>query len=133
MSILEQEADAAYEAELAAKQAALDAHIKTLRAAATEAVRAVLARADGSRITLTDAGMTVRDVALDAQVPRVVWSNGTTSLAAVFRDDAWRVFLVEQQDGQWTRVGDRLTSLADLGRARSEADDTAAGPAVTGA
>lgn len=116
MPTLAEEAKAAYDAELAAAEAAAESERKALRQAATDAVRAVLGtQADGTRYTLTEAGLTVRESDVDAG--RVVWSDGTVSLAAVLREGEWRVFLVEQVDGQYERRSGRLHNLADLGEA----------------
>lgn len=129
MSILTDEATAAYGAEQAKAEAAAETQRKALRTGATDALRALLVRADGTRLTLTAASLTVRDADIDAEAGngRVVWSDGTLSLAAILDDGAWQVFLVAEVDGQWQRTSEALDDLADLGAALP-ADPSAAAP-----
>jgi hypothetical protein len=82
--------------------------------AALDALRAVLVRADGIALTLTDLGVSRVSADLDAGL--VIWSDGMVSIAAQRREAAWSVHLVEKLDGQWTLLA-KVESLAELGRA----------------
>lgn len=116
---LADEARAAHAADLAAQAAAGDAERKALRQAATDEVRAVLTRPDGTTLTMTEAGLSA--VFTDLPNGVVVWTAGEVSLAAQRRivdgTVRWVVRLVEQVDGKWTATSDRLRSLADIGAA----------------
>lgn len=117
MTVLTDEAEAARLAQEAEDAAAEQAARDQLRAAALAALRAVLVRPDGTYLTPKDAGLAaVHD---DLANGLVVVSDGTVALA-VRRDrdqGDWRVFLVVQDSGEWTKASDRLHSLADLGDA----------------
>lgn len=110
---LTSEAAAAYEAVLVAEASKADSARKALRQAALDAVKAVLVRPDGTSLTMAEAG--VKPVDTDLANGLVVVGDGTSHLAAQLRDDRWVVVVVEQVDGRWTRVGDRVRTLADVG------------------
>jgi len=112
---LTDEAKKAYEADVVADEAEAEAERLVVRKAATDAVRRVLTRKDGTVLTLTEAGLSVVHTDLSRGV--VVWSDGSVALAAQLRDDEWVVRLVEKVDGQWAAMSDGLRSLADLGAA----------------
>jgi len=118
---LTDEARKAYEADAAADEAEAEVGRRARRQAATDAAKQVLTRPDGTTLTMTETGLSA--VHSDLRAGVFVWSDGTVSLAAQFREDArfredeWVVRLVEKVDGQWVAVSDRLRSLADLGAA----------------
>ena len=108
------EAKAAYAAEQAVDATAAEDDRKILRAAATTALRSVLVKPDGTRLTLSELSLTVKDS--DLQDGRVVWGDGTQNLAAILREEEWEVFVVASVDGQWTRLDDApVESLSDIG------------------
>lgn len=108
---LTDEAKLAAAARLAKRKAEAQAARRRLRADALAAVLA-LPRPDGSTLTAELAGLRVQWTDPDAQL--VVFTDDQVSIAARFVDDAWRVHVVEQVDGQWTDRGEVL-ELADLG------------------
>lgn len=114
-SLLEEAVAALRAREQAAEQAA-EAERAALRAQATQALRAVLVRPDGSSLTLTQAGLS--PVHTDLEAGLVVWSDGTVNVAARREEGEWRVYRLVRVDGEWTpRPPTPLTSLADLGAA----------------
>lgn len=103
MSILAQEAADAYTAMQTAQVAS-----------ARDAVVSSLVRPDGTRLTLSDAGL--KRASADLVSGLVVWSDGTIHLAAQRREGRWRAVLVTQEAGEWRMVAE-VGSLADIGAA----------------
>lgn len=114
MTTLSDEAEAARLAAEAEQEALLEEQRKQLQAAARDAVKTLLVRADGTPLTFTDLGLKLKVADLNNGL--VVWSDGTVSLGAVRDRDDWTVQLVTFDDG-WTRASGPLRSLADLGEA----------------
>lgn len=122
MPTLSEEAAAAFAAEQAAVEAGRESVRKERRTAAASAVRAVLTRPDGTTVTMTQAGLSPVASLTDPIAGQVVWTDGALHLAALFRRDEWRVFLVRPlPDGTIERLSDRLRDLADLGAAMAGA------------
>lgn len=116
MTVLETEAEAARQAQEAEDQAAADQAAADLRAAAMAALRAVLVRPDGTYLTPKDAGLASVHEDLDNGLAIV--GDGVVHLAVrQGRGGEWRVWLVELQDGEWTRAStEPIDDLAELGR-----------------
>lgn len=105
-------ARAAADAQDAADAAARQQAAQALRAAARDAVKAVLVGADGIPFTLADLGLSGTPVADGV----FVWADGAgLGLAAVQDEGSWRVFAVRGEGERWTRLG-VVGSLADVGR-----------------
>lgn len=107
------EAATAYATILEQAAAAAEAERKALRQAALDAVKAVLVRPDSSTLTMTDAGLSVTHT--DLANGLVVVGDGQTHLAAQLREDRWVVAVVRGSGADWTKVGDRVRNLADVG------------------
>ncbi len=114
MATLEKEAEDARLADEAAQAEAAAALRQQTLAEARSAVLSILIRPDGTQLTLADVGLSLRHDDLPAGL--VVYSDGKVHLAASRRDEVWLPFLASLVDSGWTHVGERLTSLADLGR-----------------
>lgn len=96
--------------------AALAAVRDTLRTEALQALRAVLVRPDGTKLTPAEANLAA--VYDDLENGLVVVGDGVVHLAIRRGKDGgpWRVYLVELRDGEWTTVTrEPIDNLAELG------------------
>ena len=113
---LTSEATAAHTAAKAAVDAAALLVARAARLAATDAVKAVLTRPNGTSMTLGEARLTVKHDDMDTGL--VVWGDPDGLLLGAQRDvDVWRVLLVRETAGEYERASSWLLSLADLGAA----------------
>lgn len=111
MTVLTDAATQAWQDAQATAQATVEAERKALRDAAKAEVGNVIAP-----LTWAEAGLSF--VHTDMANRLVVASDGTVSLSADQAEGGvWRVRLVEQVDGGWTRRSGALGSLAELGEA----------------
>lgn len=124
MPTLTEEANAAQAAVEAAAEAARVEERRALRQAATDAMKQLLVRPDGSSLTMTEVAL--KPVSTDLAAGVVVYSDGTLYLAATRREledggHRWVIHLVTKNpDGTFTRASERLDDLADLGFALDE-------------
>ena len=110
------------QSQLAARKAAADAADETarqaFRTAATDAIRQVLKREDGTLLTLAQAGLNTQAAVLDVNVreKRLVVSDGSVALAITQPGGgAWVVHVVWLDAGQYTNMGKApVASLADI-------------------
>ncbi len=111
------EARLAYQAKVDAAEAAARAERRAFRAAAIEAVRAVLVRPNGTTLTTAEAPLTAVHTDMSARLVVVAADNETIHLAAQKKDDGtWVVRLAQSADGDWSQVpeSEDIRSLADL-------------------
>ena len=111
------EAKAAHDAALAADKAEEAAELTALRQAAATALEAVLTRPNGTVLTVTAAGLTVKRTDDDNSL--VVFGDADGVLLAVQRgkDEDWVVRLVKLVGGEYETASEQLADLADLGAA----------------
>jgi len=95
------------------KPAAVAAWNAVIAGATQQALDAVMLVLEGSGIAR--AAITTTDI--NVPLRRAIFTDGTTYLAAILPVDVWEVYIVSFDDGQWTRHGNALTNLAELGQA----------------
>lgn len=109
------------------RQAALDAladRYTDLRAGAIDALRAVLDDGTGTPVVPLS---TLEQVIVDLDNRLVVVTDPASApplslgVQDLDGDDVWKVHLVEQVDGQWTKRSDPVADLGELGAAIDDA------------
>ena len=94
------------------KPAALGALDTAIMAQRTEALAAISAVLEGA---VPEARLSIADQNRDEK--RIVVTDGTTHLAAIYQQGAWAVYLVEGGGSDWTQKSKPLTDLVSLGKA----------------